>query len=200
MKRWIPFRYYNNNITVKLLSNSLKRCLVNDKCTYLDISKYNNWLCLHLGGPVKNMNETWMIMEINLTLLIAFNLTPDNESWILFEYWALNFNWSEMEYNTQFWWIFFGWFHSNDIFWMNIPILSYYLTTTNIWKVIILIINIQNNMNYKILWNFDQRYTLIRNFIFSAHEKFLFAWCQRTFILTVSVWFQSLWTWFQQGA
>ena len=120
MKRWIPFRYYNNNITVKLLSNSLKRCLVNDKCTYLDISKYNNWLCLHLGGPSKNMNETWMIMERHLTLLIAFNLTPDNESWILFEYWALNFNWSKMEYEIHFWWMFFCWFHSKGIIWMNI--------------------------------------------------------------------------------
>ena len=107
LKRWIPFRYFNNNITVKLLSNSLKRCLVNDKCTYLDILECNNWLCLHLGGPSKNMNETWMIMEIHLTLLIAFNLTPDNESWILFEYWALNFNWSKMEYKIHFWWIFF---------------------------------------------------------------------------------------------
>ena len=167
MKRWIPFRYYNNNITVKLLSNSFKRCLVNDKCTYLDILKYNNWLCLHLGGPSKNMNETWMIMEINLTLLIAFNSTPDNESWILFEYWALNFNWSEMEYTTHFWWIFlvdsiqmiyFGWIL--DILWL-----------LQIYQII-WIMRFYENLSKGIHWYVTSYFLPTRNFcLLGAKER-----------------------------
>ena len=121
------------------------------------------------------MNETWMIMEIHLTLLIAFNLTPDNESWILFEYWALNFNWSEMEYTTHFWWIFlvdsiqmiyFGWILDIFRFWAITQQLEIYeglLCLLQIYQII-WIMRFYENLSKGIHWYVTSYFLPTRNF------------------------------------